>query len=188
MIFNVVTYKDSTRIPYIEELLNNEEIEYKLYIGELSTFGWDAHKNTCIKVIEENYEQPYLIIAEDDLEFTEYFSKEILNHYIENSESSIICTGIFCEEGVLFKKGKVFVSKFRGTQLIIIFKQAYDLILEKKEDNKFFETILSEISIMKEVTFPFLTSQSSNFRSRISQHSLINKFIKETEKRIENEL
>lgn len=188
MIFNIVSYKGSLRLPYIEKLLTQYKIKYNTYEGDLSTFGWDAHKDTCMKVIEENYESPYIIIAEDDLEFTESFSINKLKIVIESEKSNIICTGIFCEEGIRKEKDTIFVDKFRGTQLIVIFKEVYDRILSKKYEDKFFETILSELDISKSVTVPFLSSQNNEFTSRISQHRLIKKYIAEAEKRIKYEL
>lgn len=188
MIFHVATYEGSSRIKYIEDLLEREEIRYKLHVGKVSFFGWDEHKNTCIKIIKENYNEPFIVIAEDDLEFTISFSKKVLEEYILQKKSHIICTGIFCEEGLIKKGNDVYVDSFRGTQLIIIFKEVYDLILDKYKENKFFETILSEINIKKAVTFPFLSYQTDKFISKITQHKQIKNHILKTEKNIKNEM
>lgn len=188
MIFNVVTYENSNRIPHIEELLQDKEISYKLHKGSLSPFGWDAHKNTCMQIIEDNYNEPFLIIVEDDLELTEDFSKKKIIELVGDKKSNIICTGIFCEEGVTVEDNIVYVEKFRGTQMIIVFKEIYDLILKQKNTNKFFETILSNINLKKQITVPFLSLQSDKFISRISQHNFIKQDILKTEKRIKDEL
>lgn len=184
MIFNVATYVNSSRVEEVKKLLDSREIDYKIHFGVLSPFGWDEHKNTCMKIIEDNYNSPYTIIAEDDLELTSSFTIEKFKQIITEKNANIICTGIFCEEGVISKDGQVYIDRFRGTQLIVIFKEAYDLILNKKDENKFFEVILSEITEKKLITIPFLSTQSDKYISRISQHKMIKRFITETENRI----
>ena len=186
LIFEIVTWPGSNRIEYITNLLAMHGINYQINVGEDTLFGWDGHRECCLNVIRQKYHQPYIIIAEDDLIFTDAFSVEKLQKTIAHSTADVICTGTFTHYNVRKgMDGKIYTDSFSGTQLVVIFKSAYDLLLNHPHINDlFFEMMLSTCGLDIEITLPFISTQGGIFPSKISRIPNLQPFIKNAEAEI----
>lgn len=158
MKFNVVSFEGSHRIPYIEGLLAEKTIEFKIYKGQKTAFGWDNHKDTCMQIIKNNINKPYVIICEDDCAFTVDFELEKFKKIIKDCEADILATGVFAfVNPKKINNELVSLDGFRGTQLVVIYKSAYEKILAKASENIFFESIISKLKLNIHCTLPFLS-------------------------------
>ncbi|MGO1594999.1 MAG: hypothetical protein ACTHYC_13380 [Sphingobacterium sp.] len=77
---------------------------------------------------------PFVLVCEDDHQFTEHYSKEQLLTYIEllqGLHADVFLGGVsWFDRGVQATEGLNWVNKFSGTQFLVIFSAFYHKILE----------------------------------------------------------
>lgn len=162
MTWNIITYEGSPRVDYITSVVEKLGVEYKFHVGkECYNQGALLHKNSCLEVIKNNMDKEYVIIVEDDLLLTEYFNLKQFKEVVGQFDSDVLLTGI-----TAYDVRKNTLDKFRGTQLVVIFKQAYERILEN-DGNMHFEDILSKSMFSKKITVPFVSKQTDLFGSNL---------------------
>lgn len=119
---------------------------------------------TIKQIIEENINEPYIIICEDDHYFTEDFSEEALLQNIQKAQSleaDILSGGVsWFDIAVQVDKNLFWLKTFNGTQFMIIFKKFFLKILEanfKEKESADFK--ISSLTKNVFVTVPFISKQ-----------------------------
>jgi hypothetical protein len=128
----------------------------------VATSFWDS-----IKYIIENKTDSadkYIIICEDDHEFTESYSKEILLNGIISADklgAEILLGGVSWYRSALEVKENLFlVDKFSGFKLAVIYSRFFEKILDAQFS--FLEDIsfkISDLAAFKVVMYPFISIQ-----------------------------
>lgn len=164
------------RQSYVTKVMEQYGIkDYVFQIGKETNKRFDGLFDSIKSVIKSHYNDPYVIIFEDDIDPTECFSFEVLIQRIEEAaklDADILLGGIK-EFDFKIQKGTPFtkVHNYRGSQLMVIYKRVYDEILAKPSAYMEFEVFSSYNNKWnKYVTFPFLAYQE-NFPSRFLSKS-----------------
>lgn len=177
MIYVLTVPSSKERQIYIESVMELHNIkDWKFYEGKETNKRFDGLFDSIKAVVREAYEQPYVVIFEDDVFPTEYFSFEAIQDSAnegEKLEAHIVLGGIkeYC-----FNKGESLpltkIHNYRGSQLMIIYKRFYDEILNTPSGHREFELFSSHHGkIRKYVTLPFLAYQA-DFPSRFLTKSM----------------
>jgi hypothetical protein len=170
-------------------LMDSYDIPYTLYKGELTPLHYDGLYETAKRIIRDNYDKGYVIFAEDDLILTEHFSIPVFEEYIKKAKdvnTDVLVTGClnYYSPGKTAYDGLIEIGGFRGTQLVVVYQQAYDMLLEYPTYNHFEDTIsMGEPRLKKVVTFPFLSKQRTDIPSFIVAENH-NEFFNVTELRL----
>lgn len=113
---------------------------------------------------ELNQEDDFFIFCEDDHQFTDNYSKELLFNCIEeakNKDADILSGGIsWFHAGIQVSEKLFWVETFTGLQFTIIFKKFYNSILNA--DFKIGDDADLKISLLTEkkfLIFPFISIQ-----------------------------
>lgn len=130
---------------------------------EVGAIGlWETIKHILLDLAHE--EDEYILICEDDHEFTEHYTNEILFENIakaRKNEADILCGGVSWVSNILETgHGMFWVEKFSGLQFTIIFKKFFKRILEvefRTQDAADYK--ICELSTDKFFIFPFISIQ-----------------------------
>lgn len=162
-------------IPKLKDL----GITPSLYIGnEISTHGYVNLFNKVKHIIRYNIDKDYIIIMEDDCTFrTKKFVSKLEEHIQSCKELNIsaLLTGSSKVVGpvVTSKKDLITLSSAHNTQLIVVFKELYDKILEFPVNHNW-DMILTSMSQLSDVkiglTLPYLTGQLKSGKSSIKSY------------------
>ncbi|GJQ04853.1 hypothetical protein [Capnocytophaga canimorsus] len=119
---------------------------------------------TIKQIIEENKNEPYVIICEDDHYFTDDFSEEKLLEYIEkaqNLEADILNGGVsWFDIAVQINTDFFWLKTFNGTQFMVVFKKFFEKITTASFNEK--DSADFKISSLSENIFtfvPFISKQ-----------------------------
>lgn len=119
---------------------------------------------TIKQIIVKNFDDEFVIICEDDHEFTAHYSPQKLCGLISEADSlnaDVLAGGVSWVQVLLPAGDSLYwIDRFTGTQLIIIFKRFYNKILNSKY--KRHDTADSKICTLSEnkfVVFPFMSIQ-----------------------------
>ncbi len=176
-IINLPERKD--RLDHIlQEFQDRTEFEINIIEAikhELGSIGlWMTIQKILIDVIDKKEE--LFLLCEDDHQFTEYYSSELLLSNIQKVaklEADILCGGpSWITSKLKVSENIYWMDKFTGLQFTIIYKRAYKKILDAKFtkrdcadgkiasicDNKFF--IYPFISIQKEFGYSDATPKN----------------------------
>lgn len=142
--------------------------------------------NTIKQIIQkgQNEEREYVLICEDDHQFTDEYSAQFLFDCIEGAkekDASILAGGIHWYQDILQISENIFwATEFTGTQFIIIFKEFFPAILGAEFDefdaadlkmsvltNRFF-FIYPFISVQKEFGYSDAT-EANNAKGHIDE-------------------
>ncbi len=162
MIYNVMTYKGSNRVQYIDNVMKSLGVSYELHVGNnCKNTCVINHREQCLNVIRKNKDLPYVIIIEDDVLLTNVFDMLKLEEIINSYDRDVILTGVSSYNYHLHN-----LDGFRGTQFVVIKQSAYDKVLSAKNKGHF-EDILSMTHLSKQITLPFFTKQTDQFESNM---------------------
>lgn len=130
---------------------------------EIGAVGlWNSIKHVLENEVESKYE--YIIICEDDHQFSDDYSKELLFSCIDEAKArnaDILSGGVsWFNNAVPISENIIWVEKFSGFQFTIIFKSFFKIILEanfENSDDADFKT--SALTANKFFIFPFISVQ-----------------------------
>ncbi|MCJ0743119.1 hypothetical protein [Pedobacter montanisoli] len=175
MVINVISVNENEGQKRQKDLVHHLEgsgLKIKFYIGKRTVNGYDSAFKSIKMLIQDNLDKDHLLFGEDDLILTKTFSMERLEHYIElgyKKGYDIIATGSWEGYGYELNDPDLLdVLRFRGTQLLVIYKNAYKRILEAEECN-YFDDFLSFVRPRLKVglTYPFLSKQRTDIPSML---------------------
>lgn len=175
MILNIASTDSSLSINRLTDLLpllDKQNISYRVYSGDITPLRYDGLYLTAKKIIQDHIHDPYVIFAEDDLVLTDFFSPDLLNYNIDQAAAlglDVLATGAWLSyEEVSVTADLLKIGGFRGTQLIVIFKSAYQQLLAAPVYNHFEDTISKcQPKLRIGLTFPFLSKQREDIPSMI---------------------
>jgi len=194
MIFNITTTNhdlSKNRLKLLIPVLDTYNINYKLYYGKITKKHIDSLNDVIKQIIKDNFEEDYIILSEDDVVFTEEFSVEKLNYFINKSielNLGVLSSGSWYSHGEELTEvdNLLFAKAFRGSQLIVLFKSSYDILLKSWNGNYFEDTISCIQPKLKiGLTYPFLTIQEKG-KDSIIRNKEINQFFETNENRLRN--
>jgi len=119
---------------------------------------------TIKKIVADKYSDDFVIICEDDHQFTEAYSFEnflFLIKSVIDKNADVLLGGVSSfQNGFPISDNLFMIDEFSGTQFVIVFKQFYNKILEA--DFSEFDTadyIISALTDKKFVVYPFISVQ-----------------------------
>lgn len=144
---------------YSEFSINITEAVYnkKGYVGL-----WETIRRIILQ--EVNSESPFILICEDDHEFTPAYSRELLENCIEEAQrrdADVLLGGISWFEDALQVSGQLYwTNRFTGLQFAIIFRKFFAKILNSGIGNyNAVDLRLSDLSDRLFFAYPFLSVQ-----------------------------
>lgn len=175
MIFNIATTDSSLSLQRRADLiplLNAQGMVYKFYPGAITALKYDGLYLTAKEIIRAHINDNYVIFAEDDLVLTNEFSPAYLKTCIDQAsilKLDVLATGAWLSyEEVPVAENLLKIGGFRGTQLTVIFKSAYQALLDAPVYNHFEDTISKyQPKLQIGLTFPFLSKQREDIPSMI---------------------
>lgn len=134
---------------------------------------------TKIVTIAADAEEDFVVICEDDHVFSKHYSgKAFVRHIIEAHflGANILIGGIGgFNAAVPVSEDKIWVDSFWCTQFIIIYKELYNRIIEYNfKDDDTADGVLSAMTSLKLVLFPFISYQTNFGYSDVTQTNNIN--------------
>ncbi|WPV64035.1 hypothetical protein [Chitinophaga sp. LS1] len=107
---------------------------------------------------------PYIIIGEDDHQFTEHYSKELLFETIiaaENKDADMLLCGISAFKGFIPIDSRLnWVKDFTGTQFVVLFRKCFQLIINAKVNiGLTADGLYTILSNDKYFIYPFISTQ-----------------------------
>lgn len=165
---------------------------------------------TIKQIVAEQFDTEFILICEDDHQFTSHYDKQKLLDAIEKSRSlgaDVLMGGVsWFEDGLQVDEHLFWLYRFNGLQFTVVFSKFFDAILSydfKKGDTS--DKIFYQLSNDKFVMYPFISKQKefgysdatpyNNVKGYVYQifeasdtifsHLVkVNKFYKEVEKNI----
>lgn len=157
----------------LKQLESNSVHSYRFFeaITTEETFARSCGMShiTLIKQAKEN-NLPYVIIAEDDLKFTDTNSYnkflELINK-ASQTDCDILLSGVYVNKKIIGENKEIqVIKKYNGCHLYCIFEKAYDRCLEFEQtpidehiDNFYCKNLVSY------VCYPFVAVQQDNIYS-----------------------
>lgn len=146
-----------------KQFTKRAEFDLKIVSPVLDTNGARSLWRTLKAIIRENIAKEFLIICEDDHEFTEYYSIDELFNFIQSAikmKAEFLSGGVsWIETFFPVDKNMYWMDGFNGTQFIIIFKSLYSKILNSKFNNTPADILIGNLAKTKFVIFPFISVQ-----------------------------
>jgi GR25 family glycosyltransferase involved in LPS biosynthesis len=134
-IINLKNRKDR-KLHVLKEFKDKKEFSVDIVDACEHEIGAIGLWNSIQKIIKNlpDEKEEFILICEDDHQFTENYSIDLLFHCIveaKNKEAYLLSGGVSWFDNCLQVSENIFwMEKFTGTQFIIIFNQLYKLILE----------------------------------------------------------
>lgn len=135
---------------------------------------WESMRQIIKKAIVAGHE--YILICEDDHEFTAHYSKSLLVRNImeaQHQKAEMLAGGI-CEfhMAVPITDERVWVDTSFCTQFIIIFKSVFEKIINQSfDDSVTADSMLSYLLNNKMVFYPFISTQKHFGYSDVTQQN-----------------
>lgn len=155
------------RLEHIKrQFANRPEFDIKIipaYKNEVGALGLWLTIRKIIKMALEN-DDDVIIISEDDHEFTEYYSRDLLlqNIFEAHQEGASFLsggTGKF-NDAIPLTKDRYWIKHCLSTQFIVVFKKFYQQILDEPFDNTIVADLAySRMASNKMVLYPFISIQ-----------------------------
>lgn len=137
---------------------------------------------TIKKIVSESLlsDHEYILICEDDHEFTEYYSDQLLLSCINDSKNlnaDVLLGGIgSVDTGDRLHKNLVSVDNFACTQFTIIFKSFFKKVIKAEfTENDCADWKIASLSNKKLVVYPFISKQKDFGYSDVSDGYFDNK-------------
>ncbi|UYQ95733.1 hypothetical protein MKQ68_11530 [Chitinophaga horti] len=150
----------------ITEFAGRDEYDMSIVEACIHEHGSIGLWETMLKIVRHAVDNDleYVLICEDDHQFTEAYSYEGLSVAIEQAramKADVLCGGIsWMQTGVAVTEELFWVEKFTGTQFMFVFKQFYHSMLSviftvmDSADYK-----ISSMTNRKFVVYPFMSIQ-----------------------------
>jgi hypothetical protein len=174
-IISTATKMGEKRLSTLLPILSCLDVDYDIIYNNVTEIGYDALTARVKLLVKQNYDNDFFIFGEDDLILTEFFSVEILYGFINEcliQKAGALFTGTHHAYGVKKTniKGLVRLNGGRGSQLVVVFKAMYDLILNVDNKNHI-DSVLSAFGIYFDLylTLPFLSKQEPDGDSLINK-------------------
>jgi hypothetical protein len=178
-VINLSSRKD--RLIHIKsQFLNKEEFRVNIVEGIKNDVGALGLWKTMLKVLKlaQESDHDYILICEDDHQFTEHYSKEVLFDRVSEAKAinaDVLLGGVSTFSSVFHMNSNLlWIERFSGNQFLIIFKQFYKVLLKTSFsilDHSDFK--ISDLSNRKFVIHPFISTQKEVGRSDISDENSI---------------
>jgi len=142
---------------------------------------WKSIKKILLAVSSMDHD--FILICEDDHQFTKSYSEEIMRSAIQDAKelkADILLGGIcFCDQNVKRVSHHVLsVENFACTQFMFIFKSFYKKILESPfSESDCADLKISELTTRKLVVYPFISHQRDFGYSDVSSGYFENKML-----------
>jgi hypothetical protein len=139
-------------------------------------------------------ESDYILLCEDDHQFTDKYSKEHLFECIaeaKEKEADILSGGIsWFKDGIQISRDLFWVEKFTGLQFTIIFKKFFDKILQANfSETDVADFKISSLSENKLLIYPFISTQKefgySDVTIKNNQTERVERIFDESAKRLQ---
>lgn len=148
---------------------------------------------TIKQIIQENKNEPYVIICEDDHYFTDDFSEEKLLEYIEKAQklgADILSGGVsWFDIAVQINTDFFWLKTFNGTQFMVVFQKFFEKIVTMSFRER--DSIDFKISSLSENIFvivPFISKQKEFGYSDVTflnnERGKVEKLFKKTSERL----
>ncbi|HMI02719.1 MAG TPA: hypothetical protein VK541_09570 [Pedobacter sp.] len=150
----------------LNEFKDKEEFALNIVEAFEDKFGALGLWNTIIHILRNliNKDEEFIIIGEDDLEFTNFYSKKILVETIDcakEKKADIVLGGVsWFSNSIRLSSNLYWVENFSGLQFTIIFRKFFDVILKASLIN--YEAADYKIASMTSsamFVYPFITIQ-----------------------------
>lgn len=166
-VFAINLTTRSDRRKHIKEQFHKRD-EFNLEIFNAKTSEnpanglWESLRGVIS--VAKNRSLEYVIVCEDDHEFTSEYSYEKLdsaiNFSVDNQIQIILGGPSWVDNFFCIRQDVFFVNKFTGLQFAVIFKNAYDIVLNAVfETNDVADLKLSILLDRKIFLFPYLSVQ-----------------------------
>lgn len=154
------------KIHLLRQFKNKKEFDVKLVKAIETENGALGLWQTIIHIIKDLVQQDvdYILICEDDHQFTEHYSKDFLFDKItiaKEKKTDILIGGVSWFGNVLQIQDNLFwVDQFTGTQFIILFKDFYQKILNADFQNgDTADRVICALTENKLLIYPFISTQ-----------------------------
>lgn len=121
---------------------------------------WETLKDIFSKLPDEDF----VIICEDDHQFTNAYSHDLLNNYIVEAEKKgvdFLVGGVsWFNEAIQLSENLFSVETFSATQFIVVFKKFFNIIINANfgpDDSADYK--IASLSVNKFVIYPFISTQ-----------------------------
>lgn len=155
------------RRTHIEKEFNNrDEFDVRIVPAIRHEVGGVGLWDTMKKIISDASKMglDYVLICEDDHQFSSLYNRENFEKCIEEAiekNADVLCGGPSWFEDAIFASDNLFwVSRFSGTQFIIIFNRLYNKILSAgftEDDSSDYK--ISDLASNKYFVHPFISTQ-----------------------------
>lgn len=125
---------------------------------------------------EINKKEDYFVFCEDDHDFTEHYSPDLLLNCIEKAkllDADILSGGVsWFQTGIQITENLFWIEKFSGLQFVIIFKKIYKKILNAHFSyNDVADYKISSLTDNKFVIYPYISTQKEFGYSDITMNN-----------------
>ncbi|CAN0015546.1 unnamed protein product [Phaeothamnion confervicola] len=150
----------------LREFESRNEFDVKIVEAKQHESGSIGLWNSIRYIIDEliSVNQEYILICEDDHQFTKHYSKAHLfgaiNAAIEQ-QAGVLLGGVSWLSSIFSLRDSIYwVESFNGTQFMILFRQSFEKILRAEFTNKDNADLkISELISSKFLIYPFISTQ-----------------------------
>ena len=164
-VINLVNRIDR-RLHILEQFEGRHEFDLHIVEAETHEIGAVGLWNTITKILLmiEDADNDFILICEDDHQFTDFYSKEALFTSIEwgrLNQADILLGGVSSIKSVFtVSQSMLWVEGFSGLQFTIIYKKFYKTILDAYfQPSNAADYLISSLSQNKFVIYPFISLQ-----------------------------
>ncbi len=147
----------------VNQFIDKKEFNLKLETPVPDKNGARSLWRTIKSIIRTNLEDDFIVVCEDDHEFTKHYSPDRLYLAIQAAiemNADFLSGGVSWIERFFFAGNQLYwIDGFNGTQFIIIFKRLYTKILRAGFGNKPADDNIGDLAKNKFVIFPFISIQ-----------------------------
>ena len=148
----------------LQQFEGKPEFEVTIVKAIENTNGTFGLWQTIVQIIKGHTKEPFILICEDDHEFTEDYSYELLTsciHSARERKADILLGGVsWFKDGLQINQNLFWLDQFTGLQFMIVFKKFYNIVLSsdflKKNVADFKISGLTENKFM---IYPFISTQ-----------------------------
>lgn len=187
-IINLSRRKDRKR--YItKQFFGRSEFKPILVKATEHTIGAVGLWNSIRGIIQDalKTDEAYIIICEDDHQFTSDYSKELLRSLILDGlklNADILCGGVSWFSGVIkASNGLYWLERFSGTQFLVVYRSFFQTILDAEflpTDNADYK--ICELSRKRFLIVPYISFQNdfgySDATSKNDTHGIVTELFK----------
>ncbi len=142
--------REDRKLHIINQFENRTEFNLKVITPIPDSNGARSLWKTLKSIIRENLQSDFLIICEDDHEFTENYSGDKLFHFIkvaEKANAEFLSGGVsWIETFFPVEKDMYWMDGFNGTQFIVIFKPLHLKFLTSRFNNTPIDHLIGKLA------------------------------------------